>query len=234
MSVPRVTAGTRAFDPATLSADPHRGQPILEAGTPVDSAAGALILLHGRGATAANILPLGAEIGRGDFAHLAPQAAGSTWYPTTFLAPIERNQPALGSALARLDRIVERLHEQGMAYDRMVLAGFSQGACLAVTFATLRARRWGGVIAFTGGLIGPPGPGSSWDGWPKDGSLAGTPVFLGCGDPDPHVPRQRVDETANHLESIGAFVTKKIYPGMGHTIVADEAQYAHALLSGIG
>jgi predicted esterase len=234
MSTPSAKAATRLFDPPTLASDPHRGQSILEGGTALAGATGVLILLHGRCASAANILTLEAEIGRSDFACLAPQAAGSTWYPTTFLAPIERNQPALGSALARLDRIVARLEKQGIASDRVVLAGFSQGACLAVTYATLRARRWGGVIAFTGGLIGPPGPGSSWEGWPDDGSLAGTPVFLGCGDPDPHVPRQRVEETATHLESIGAFVTKKIYPGMGHTIVADEAQHAHALLAGIG
>jgi len=168
----------------------------------------------------------GVQVGVASEAHAGTVVGGQVYIDTAS----QVFSGALGSALARLDRIVARLEGQGIASDRVVIAGFSQGACLAVTYATLRARRWGGVIAFTGGLIGPPGPGSSWEGWPDDGSLAGTPVFLGCGDPDPHVPRQRVEETATHLESIGAFVTKRIYPGMGHTVNQDEIDAVRELL----
>ena len=211
-----------------VQADPHHGQPVLSGGASIENTVGALVLLHGRGAGAANILPLGAELGRSDLACRAPHAFNATWYPYGFMAPIEQNEPWYGSALATLDRLFDQLEADGIPASKTALVGFSQGACLATTYAALRPKRYGGVVAFTGGLIGPPGTR-----WPKEGSLEGTPVFLGASDRDPHIPRGRVAETAIHLEALGASVTEKIYPGMGHTINADELHHARNLIASI-
>lgn len=199
---------------------------ILQAGLVPKDAAGALVLVHGRGATAESILPLARELGRADLAVRAPQATGRTWYPYSFLAPLEDNEPHLSSALELLERVVEELEGEGIESARIVLAGFSQGACLTTEFAARHARRWGGVLAFTGGLLGPPGTEHAYD-----GDLAGTPVFLGSADPDPHVPVERVRETAAVFERMGAEVTTAIYPGMGHTINREEIDQGRRILS---
>jgi predicted esterase len=205
--------------------DPHAGQPILAAGPPPEQAVATLILVHGRGATAESILSLYAELGLGGLAALAPQAAGSTWYPHSFLAPLEANQPFLDSALRRLELLVADLLVRGVPSDRIALLGFSQGACLTLEFTARHPRRYGAVMGLTGGLIGPPGT-------PRDypGSLHGTPVFLGASDPDPHVPFERVRETEEVLGRMGAVVELRRYPGMPHTINEDELNACRILL----
>jgi predicted esterase len=159
------------------------------------------------------------------FAFVAPQAARHTWYPYSFLAPIEANEPWLSSALETMDQTLQTLASAGLPPERVVLLGFSQGACLATEYAARHAQRYGGVIAFSGGLIGP-------DGTPREyeGSLGGTPVFLGCSDIDAHIPVQRVHESAEVLERLGGDVTKSIYPGMGHTINQHEIDDASEML----
>ncbi len=207
--------------------DPHAGQAVLTAGQPLDKARAAMILVHGRGASAEDILSLAREIHHPDYAFLAPQAAGHTWYPLGFMSPIEQNEPYLSSALQLLGTIVEQVAAAGIPREKLILLGFSQGACLSLEFAARNARRYGGICGLTGGLIGP-------DGTPRDysGSLAGTPVFIGSANPDPHIPVSRVDETAIVLEQLGAKVTKRIYPGMGHTVNAEELDYVRQIMIG--
>jgi phospholipase/carboxylesterase len=197
--------------------DPHRNLPVVEYGRTLESAKGAMVLLHGRGASAADILGLAEELYHRDLAYLAPEAAGHTWYPNSFLAPFEKNEPWLTSALSAVGRVVERAARAGIAPSKVILAGFSQGACLATEFAARNPTRYGGLIGFTGGLIGPPGTRFNYS-----GDLAGTPVFLGAGDPDPHVPWDRVEESASVLRGLGAEVTLRRYPGAPHTIIRDE------------
>lgn len=206
----------------------HQGQALARAGQPLDQAQAALLLLHGRGATASSILLLAEELFHPAYAYVAPQAAGNTWYPVTFLAPMEQNEPWLSSALARVGEVVAQVEAAGVPAERIVLGGFSQGACLASEFMARNARRYGGLLAFSGGLIGPPGAPRAYA-----GSLAGTPVFLGCSDVDAHIPKARVEETAAVLESMGAQVTMRLYPGMGHTISADEITCARSLLQNV-
>ena len=203
----------------------HQGQPLARAGQALDQAQAALILLHGRGATAPSILLLAEELYHPAYAYLAPQAANNTWYPYTFLAPMQQNEPWLSSALARVGELVAEVEAAGVPAERIVLGGFSQGACLASEFMARNARRYGGLLAFSGGLIGPPGTPRTYA-----GSLDGTPVFLGCSDVDPHIPKARVEETAAVLEALGAQVTMRLYPGMGHTINTSEINHAHILL----
>jgi len=159
---------------------------------------------------------------------VAPQAVGHTWYPNSFLAPLESNQPYLDSALQKIESVVFDLLARGVPVERIALLGFSQGACLATEFAARHPRKYGAVIGLTGGLIGPPGT-------PRDyaGSLAGTAVFLGAGDPDPHVPFARVQETEAVLKKMGATVDLRHYPGLPHTINADEIEAVHDLLERI-
>ncbi len=196
---------------------PHQGQQILTAGRPLAGAEAAMILIHGRGASAYDIMGLGTELAGESFTLLAPQAAGSSWYPYSFLAPIANNEPYLSSALQTIGDLVSQIEAAGIPADKIILAGFSQGACLASEFAARNARRYGGLLAFSGGLIGPPDTPRSYP-----GSLAGTPVFIGCSDIDAHIPLARVQETTAVLTNLGAQVTEKIYPGMAHTIVQDE------------
>jgi predicted esterase len=205
--------------------DSHADPAVLTFGPPLDRAAAVGILLHGRGGTAREILGLAETIDRPDVAWLAPQAAGNAWYPRTFLAPLEDNEPWLTSALGAVGRLVDRAGEAGIPPERVVLAGFSQGGCLGLEFAARHARRYGGVAGLSAGLIGPPGT-------PRDyaGSLDGAPVFLGCSDRDPHIPLERVDETAELLARMGADVTKRIYPGMGHTVNGDEIDHLRAIV----
>jgi predicted esterase len=208
--------------------DPHAGQPILKAGPEPEEAAGTLILVHGRGATAESILSLHGELGLQDLAALAPQAAGNTWYPHSFMASLEANQPFLDSALRRIESLVADLLSCGVPSERVALLGFSQGACLTLEFTARHPRRYGAVMGLTGGLIGPAGT-------PRDypGDLDGTPVFLGTSDPDPHVPFERVRETEAVLTRMGAKVELRRYPGMPHTINEDELDACRKLLERI-
>jgi predicted esterase len=205
-----------------MSHDPNN---VLAAGEPLDDAPLVVIMLHGRGAGPRNILELGRLVDRPGIAYIAPAADNNTWYPYSFLSDLSRNEPYLSSALQALGVIVERLDARGISRDRIVLLGFSQGACLAGEFAVRHATHYGGVVMLSGGLIGPSGTR-----WEYDGSLEGTPVFLGCGDDDPHIPRARIDESARAFEHMGAAVTMRIYPGMGHVVNDDEIAEVQRLL----
>lgn len=207
---------------------PHQGQQVYAAGQPLDGARAAMILVHGRGATAPSILELAQVLHYDEMAYLAPQASGNTWYPYSFLAPIAQNEPNLSSALQAVADVLARVEAAGIPPEQIIIAGFSQGACLASEFVARNAGRYGGLIAFSGGLIGPPGT-------PRDyaGSLAGTPVFLGCSNVDFHIPEERVHETAEVLERLGADVNKKIYPNMGHTIIQDEIDQARKIVRAV-
>jgi glyoxalase family protein len=200
---------------------PHQGQPVLATGRPLDEAKAAMVLVHGRGATARSILELGTVLDHPDLAYLAPQASGNTWYPYSFLAPIPQNEPGITSGLQAVAKVVSTIEAAGIPAEKIIIGGFSQGACLASEFVARHAQRYGGLLAFSGGLIGPPGMARNYE-----GSLDGTPVFIGCSDVDPHIPLVRVTETADTLAELGASVTKKIYPGMGHTINQDEIDQA--------
>jgi predicted esterase len=208
---------------------PHQGAAVVEFGAPLAGAGAAVILLHGRGATAENILGLAEHFGRQDLAVRAPQAAGNSWYPYSFLAPLDQNEPGLSSALRLIEHLLGDIGRQGTPPEKTVLAGFSQGACLALEFAARNPRRYGAVIGLSGGVIGPPG--TTWN---ASGSLESTPVFLGCGDLDSHIPLERVHETTEVLRRLGAEVTERIYPGMGHGINEDEMVMVRQLLSSIG
>jgi predicted esterase len=209
----------------SANADPHRDQVVRHLGEPLQKAEGVVILLHGRGGSAEDILSLSKPLYRPNLAYLAPQAANHSWYPNSFLAPIGQNQPWLDSALGKVESIVEDVAAAGISTERVLLAGFSQGACLATEFVASRPRRYAGLIALTGGLIGPPGMDLT-----HTGSLAGTPVFLGSGDPDPHVPFERVQQSAAILTTMEASVTVRRYPGRPHTITAEEIDFARRLL----
>lgn len=206
--------------------DPHAGQPVLRAGSPVADARLVAIMIHGRGASAENILQLAREFHASDIAYLAPQAAGSTWYPYSFLSPIEQNEPGISSGLRVIERLIDDVTRQGSQPERIVLMGFSQGACLSLEFAARHPRQYAAIVGFSGGVIGPPGT-------PRDyaGTFDRTPVFLGCSDVDPHIPLERVHETAAVFRRMGASVDERIYPGMGHTVANDELEAVDALLS---
>ena len=195
-------------------------------GTPLSQARGVMIMLHGRGSSAENILSLVPDLRHPEFAYLAPQAAGSTWYPFSFLEPIERNEPYLSSALGALGRLVEQITQQGISTEKLLLLGFSQGACLTLEFAARNATRYGGIAGLSGGLIGP-------DDTPRDypGSFSGTPIFLGCSDVDFHIPRQRVDDSAAILIRLGATVTERLYSNMGHTVNEDEITFVKSMMN---
>jgi predicted esterase len=205
---------------------PHANQPVLRRGPDTAAARLAVILVHGRGDSAAGILGLADAFDAPDVMWLAPQAAGHAWYPYSFLAPIPRNEPGLTSGLAVIGHLVETLGAEGIPPDRIVLMGFSQGACLAQEFAARHARRYHAIVGLSGGLIGPPGT-------PRDyeGSFDDTPVFLGCSDVDAHIPVERVHESAGVFRRMGAAVDERIYPGMGHTVDADEIAAVAALLA---
>ena len=201
---------------------------MLAAGAPLDRAKAAMLMAHGRGATAQDILTLVPELHHADFAYLAPQADGNAWYPYRFMEPLERNQPWLSSALRRLETVLAQIAAAGIPPERTILLGFSQGACLTLEFAARHAQRYGGLAGLSGGLIGP-------DDTPRDypGSLAGTPVFLGCSDVDPHIPKERVDDSAQVLRRLGGQVTEKLYPNLAHTVNGDELKLLRGMMAAL-
>ena len=198
---------------------------ILTGGQNIEDASKVLILLHGRGATAGDILGLSHSLNVEDYAVLAPQATNYTWYPYSFLAKPSDNEPWLSSALRLLNDVVADLNETGIVDENIYFAGFSQGACLTLEFVTRNARKWGGVAAFTGGLIGDKIYREHYK-----GKFDNTPIFIGSSDPDPHVPVARVRETVRVLKEMGANVTEKIYLGMGHTVIDDEIRRANEIV----
>ncbi len=207
---------------------PHAEQPVLEAGVPLGQARVVAIMVHGRNAGPENILDLVPRLARPGVTYLAPAAANRTWYPNSFLADIASNEPGLSSGLAVLASLVARAEGAGVPRERVVLIGFSQGACLATEFAIRHASRFGGVVAFSGGAIGPPG--TRWD---ESGRFEGTPIFFGCSDIDSHVPATRVVESAALCTRMGAAVTQRLYPGMGHTINDDEIAWAQGVIEAL-
>jgi predicted esterase len=214
--------------PDVSEAGPHAGQPVVEAGVPLGRAPAAVVMVHGRNAAPSNILELLPRLARPNLTYLAPTAAGRTWYPNSFLAEIASNEPGLSSGLAALGSLVERIHSAGLPPSRVVLLGFSQGACLVAEFARRRASQFGGIVVLSGGVVGPPG--TQWEGARR---FDGTPVFFGCSDRDSHVPESRVLESAELFGRMGAKVTTRIYPGMGHVVNDDEIAHAQRLLDAV-
>jgi len=210
---------------STANASPHASDEVLQRGEPLRTAKAALVLLHGRGGSARDIVSLGEALTLSQVALLAPQAAGHTWYPNSFLAPIPSNEPWLSSAVALVASIVEGCVHAGVPAERVALLGFSQGACLACEVVASHPRRYGALIAFTGGLIGPLGMDLQ-----HDGSLSGTPILLSSGDPDPHVPWSRVEETAQQFGLMGGEVQLQRYPGRSHTVLREELEAAGNLI----
>jgi phospholipase/carboxylesterase len=210
--------------------DPHQGQPVLFAGESLQTARAAMLLLHGRGAGAEDIMMFAGSLAEPGYAFLAPQAPGSAWYPNSFLAPLSSNEPYLSFALQRIEHLLAGIQDNGIPLERTVLLGFSQGACLALEYTVRHASsgRYGGIVGWSGGLIGPEG--TAWD---YLGSLDGTPVFLGCSDTDPHIPRARVDLSAEVLGGRGARVTERIYPGLGHTVNQDEVDFVLEMMRSV-
>lgn len=203
----------------------HETQPVAIAGTALEDAEIAVIMIHGRGGGVQSILPLSNHIDGEKIAYLAPAAEGNTWYPNRFIAPRASNQPKLDSALATVKGLLDKVAEAGIPAEKTVIMGFSQGACLAVEAAARHPQRYGGVIALSGGLIGANGELEGYE-----GSLAGTPVFLGCSDVDFHIPVERVHETRDIMTTLGAEVDERIYPGMGHTINQDEMDAVNSII----
>jgi predicted esterase len=207
---------------------PHSGQLIRTAGEPLERAKAAMLMVHGRGATAEDILSLADQFALPGFSYLAPQAVGNTWYPNRFLESLESNQPWLTSALLLTGDVLRRIVKAGIPPERVILLGFSQGACLTLEFAARNARRYGGLVGYSGALIGP-------EDTPRDypGSLAGTPVFLGCSDVDPHIPKERVDQSSDVLRHLGGVVTERLYPNMEHTVNKDEIDFVREMMGAL-
>src|SRR5574341_2652647 len=205
---------------------PHHGQPILAAGEPLDHAHAAMVMIHGRGATAESILALADEFDQPGFAYLAPRAAGGTWYPNRFLAPTASNEPWLSSALATVDRVVNKVVAAGIPHERLIILGFSQGACLALEYAARNARRYGGVVGLSGGLIGA-------DDEPRhdNGNFAGTPIFLGCSEVDFHIPQYRLEHAEKILADLDGSVTLRLYPNMDHAVNQDEIESVRGMMA---
>ena len=213
--------------------DPHGDEEPVTAGTPVEEADAAVVLVHGRGATARSIVGFGEEVSpaAGGVALLAPQAAANAWYPNSFLAPVDDNEPGRSSGLRSVANAVGTATDAGIDPGRVLVAGFSQGACLASEFVARRPRAYGGLVALSGGLIGESVDVDDYTSDVPDDALAGTPAFLGCSDVDPHIPEERVHATAEVLAALGGDVETRIYEGMGHGINADETEYASAMVT---
>lgn len=207
---------------------PHGGGPLERVGPPIEEARATLLLLHGRGATARGMLRVGRQVAGEDVALLAPEAEGQTWYPRSFLAPRAANQPKLDSALRRVDELLTLISTEGGSPETTVIAGFSQGACLALEYAARHPRRYGAIIAWSGGLIGPEGYK-----FELSGDLNGSPVYLGCGDRDAHIPVERVRESEAAFRQLGAEVTAQIFEGMDHRINDEELLAARERIAAI-
>ena len=208
---------------------PHGGLPVVAAGVGLGESPAVMIMVHGRNATPRNILDLVPRLDRPGFSYLAPTASNNTWYPYSFLEEVAKNEPGISSGLQVLDQLVAAVLARGVGKEHIVLLGFSQGACLTAQYAASHAGRYGGLIIYSGGLIGPPG--TTWD---FTGSFAGTPAFLGCSDIDSHIPKARVEESAAIFERLGAQVTKRLYAGMGHLINDDEIAFARTMMDRVG
>lgn len=204
---------------------PHASQPVYSTGTGLDEASAVMILLHGRGADAGDILSLSQYLDFPGLVYFAPQAQDYTWYPNRFIFPLEQNEPYLSGALAKIESIVKSAESKGIPSDKIFLGGFSQGACLASEYVIRNPKRYGGLFVFSGGYIGPLNEDRE-----LSGQLDDTPVFIGCSDIDPHIPLQRVQETTSLLRAMGANVTERIYPGMGHLINDDELETARTIM----
>lgn len=213
----------------TASDDPHADQPILTAGADPADADVAVVLVHGRGATARGMLGFADEFDREGVHYVAPQAQRGTWYPNSFMAPAESNEPYYESAVAHVDRAVEQARETtGLPTEKLVLTGFSQGACLLSSYVATHPTRYGGVVLLSGGFVGPEGTDFRFE-----GSLDGTPVMLGVSDDDPHIPLSRAEETAEELDRMGADVRFDVYEGRGHGVFPEEVEYARDLLDSL-
>jgi predicted esterase len=204
----------------------HEGQPLLHEGPDLPLASAAMIMLHGRGADATDIMGLASQFPYENLAFLGPQAEGGSWYPYSFLVPVQQNEPGITSAMTVISSLVLEAELQAVPREKIFILGFSQGACLALEFAARHPARYGGVFGLSGGLIGPPG--TSWE---SEESLAGTPVFLGCSDVDPHIPRSRLEESADVLRRLGGDVDLQLYPGMGHVISGAELEAVNRIVS---
>jgi len=209
----------------SAAADPHAGQRVVHRGAAWTKARLAVILLHGRGSAPEDLVELADEWNVPDIAYLAPAAAGGTWYPESFLAPIHRNEPWLTSALRTIERVLDEVEHHGVPAERVAILGFSQGGCLGLEFAARHARRYRGVVGLSAAVIGPPGTPRAYE-----GTLAGTSVFLGCSDIDPHIPLSRVHESAEVFRRLDGVVDERIYPDMGHSVNRDEVEAIKALL----
>ena len=198
---------------------------VVISGMPLNEAKQAIVMLHGRGATPESIISLKEHLYLIDTAIFAPRATNNSWYPYSFMAPVVNNQPALDSALSVINEVVHDIIEGGIAGENIYFLGFSQGACLALEYVTRHADTYGGVMAFTGGLIG-----EELDRNKYTGDFNNTPVLLTTGDPDPHVPLSRVDETVGILRSMNAKVELKVYRGRVHTIQLEELDLANQLV----
>ena len=221
---------------STIASGPHAGQPVLAWGKPLGQAPIVVIMIHGRGAGPENILELAPALGHPNATYLAPRAASNTWYPYSFMTEIAKNEPFLSSALSVLGSLVSQIEIAGIPRARIVMLGFSQGACLTTEFAIRNASRFGGFVAFSGGAIGPAG--TTWApvaaaGTERANPFAGTPIFFGCSDIDAHIPEARVRESAEVCTRMGAVVTTRIYPGMGHLVNDDEIAAARAILKAL-
>ncbi|MEM6428693.1 MAG: dienelactone hydrolase family protein [Deinococcota bacterium] len=208
--------------------NPHAQQPVRQLGTPLQAAKRAVILLHGRGANAADILGLSEYLEVEDTCFIAPEAYGRQWYPQRFTVPTTQNEPFLTSALTLVDNLVKHVLAAGIPAEKLVLGGFSQGACLALEYAARNPRPYGAVVALSGGLIG-----ETLDTNRYGQDMAGMTVFLGCSDVDPHIPLTRVQESTALFKQAGATVTERIYPGMPHTINEDELNWVRERLADI-
>lgn len=206
---------------------PHQNQSVIQFGSKLDDAKAVMIMIHGRGATAEDILSLSDEFNFDGVAYLAPQAKDNTWYPFSFLNPIEMNEPGITSGLALIDSIVDMLMQKGFMSEQIYLLGFSQGACLSLEYVARNPKKFGGIFGLSGGVIGPNGTHRNYE-----GNLNGTEIFLGCSNIDPHIPLKRVDETEEVFRNLGANVTKRIYNGMAHTINQDEIDFISAAMKG--
>ncbi|WP_284008472.1 alpha/beta hydrolase [Haloarcula pelagica] len=207
---------------------PHQGQDLVTAGTPLSDARAAVVLVHGRGATAQSIVQMGTDVHADGVALLAPQAARNTWYPNSFLAPVEDNEPGRSSGLQAVDDAVETAIDAGIPREAVLVGGFSQGACLASEYVARNPRRYGGLAALSGGLIGETVDPESYE-----GDIEGTPVFIGCSDVDPHIPIERVHATTETFERLGGDVDERIYGGMGHGVNQDELDAVADLVAGL-